>query len=77
MDVIDTEIAFYKANRKSFIDQYEGKHLIIKGQQVIGIYPTRKQALDAGILLEAGTYIIEHPVDVSLQRSSIAAGIKQ
>ncbi len=68
MDIIGEEIAYYKANRLDFINQYEGKHLVIKEQQVVGIYNTRSEALDASTMLETGTYIIEHPVDISLKR---------
>lgn len=66
MDAIQEEINFYKSRRLEFIAEYPGKHLVIKGKQVTGIYDTRTQAFDeATKLYEAGTFIIEHPVDLA------------
>jgi hypothetical protein len=66
MDAIQNEIDFYKSRRLEFIAEYPGKHLVIKGMQVTGIYDTRTQAFDeATKLYEAGTFIIEHPVDIA------------
>lgn len=76
MDIIDEEIAWYKANRIDFIEQYENKHLIIKGQQVIGIYNSNTEAKEASAMLETGTYIIEHPVNLNATRPSTTRRIK-
>ncbi len=63
MDVIAEEIAYYKTNRQDFIIQYAGKHLVIKGQQVAGIYNSNSEAVaESARLHESGTYIIEHPL---------------
>ena len=61
----DTEIAYYKANRKDFVTQYENKFLVIKGEALIGVYDTRSQAHDTTLLSHAvGTFIIERPTTV-------------
>ncbi|WP_276133738.1 hypothetical protein [Polluticoccus soli] len=61
----DTEIAFYKANRKEFVKQYENKFLVIKGEALLGVYDTRSQAHDATLLShEAGSFIIERPTNI-------------
>jgi hypothetical protein len=69
MDIIQNEIDYYKKNRLEFIEQYGGKHLVIKDMAIAGIYDTRSQANEAGVLLQTGTFIIEHPVDISLART--------
>ncbi len=57
------EITYYKANKKEFTSLYEGKFLIIKGKEVIGVYNTRTQANDEALKLHAmGSFIIEHPL---------------
>lgn len=67
MDVIADEIAYYKSNRKEFIEQYAGKHLVIKGKAVIGVYSSNSAALEDTMKQhQAGTFIIEHPVDLSV-----------
>lgn len=66
MDVIAEEIAYYKANRKDFIEQYAGKHLVIKGRTVIGVYSSNSAAVEDTMKLhETGTFIIEHPVNLA------------
>lgn len=63
MDIIAEEIKYYKANRAEFISQHGGKHLVIKGQQVAGIYNSNTEAVqESARLHEPGTYIIEHPL---------------
>lgn len=65
MDIIGEEIAYYKANRKEFIRLYAGKHLVIKGMEIVGIYNSRTEATDtAAMQYDPGTYIIERPLDV-------------
>jgi hypothetical protein len=61
----DTEIAFYKANRKDFVQQYENKFLVIKGEALVGVYDTRSQASDDALKNHAaGSFIIERPTGV-------------
>jgi hypothetical protein len=65
MDMIETQIAYYKANRPELTSQHNGKFLLIKDQQVTGVFDTRSQAQDAGRGFETGTYIIERPVNLA------------
>lgn len=63
MDAIQQDIDYYKANRQQFLEQYDGKFLVIKGKQLIGIYTTRTQAYNTTVAQhEEGTFIIEHPI---------------
>lgn len=63
MDAIQQDIDYYKANRQQFLKQYDGKFLVIKGKQIIGVYTNRTQAYDNTVVLhEEGTFIIEHPI---------------
>lgn len=64
MDLVAQEIEYYKANRLALIKEYNGKHLLIKGQEVIGVFSSATAAKDAAIAHEVGTYIIEHPIDL-------------
>lgn len=63
MQLIDDAINYYKANRKSFIEQYNGKYLVIRGRKLLGVYKTHTEAFDTTIKdHEVGTFIIEHPI---------------
>jgi hypothetical protein len=61
MDIIQEAIDYYKANRQDFITQYANQYLLIRGTEIIGVFPTNGKATEAGHSLVAGTYIIEHP----------------
>ena len=72
MDSIDDEIRFYKTHRVEFVKQYCGKYLVIKGMSIIGIYCTHSEAQEETLKFhEKGTYIIEHPVDLSAPRTNV------
>jgi len=65
MEGIQGEINYYKSSRKEFLTLYNGMHLVIKGQQVIGVYKSNSEAFNETIKLHAvGTFIIEHPLDL-------------
>ena len=63
--IFDTEIAFYKANRREFVKQYENKFVVIKGEALLGVYDTRSQAHDSTLVNHAaGSFIIERPTNI-------------
>jgi hypothetical protein len=63
MDEITCEIDFYKRNRKHFASIYAGKHIIIKGLEVVGVYNSNTEAIaQAAVLYSVGSYIIERPM---------------
>lgn len=72
MNSIDDEIHFYKTHRVEFIKQYSGKYLAIKGMSIIGIYCTHSEAQEETLKFhEKGTFIIEHPIDLSAPVTNI------
>ena len=72
MDNIENEIRYYKANRMDFINMYDGKHLVIKGMEIIGIYNSHSEAQEETAKLhEKGSYIIEHPMDMVARRFAV------
>jgi hypothetical protein len=42
------EQAVYDANLARWLKEHEGQHVLIKGHDAIGFYPTRDEALAAG-----------------------------
>ena len=61
--MITDEISYYKENKTEFTSLYDGKFLVIKGKEVIGVYKTRSQANDEALKLHPiGSFIIEHPL---------------
>jgi len=55
----DKNYDFYLNNKKELCENYLGKFLIIKDEQVFGAYETFSEALNVAKNIEAGTYIIQ------------------
>lgn len=57
---LQDEFDYYLKNQKSLVKKYEGKYLIIHGQQVVGVFGSEleayKEALDK---YKPGTYLIQ------------------
>jgi len=45
---LEREQAVYDANLPQWVQEHDGAHVLIKGDEVVGFYPTREAALDAG-----------------------------
>jgi len=47
--LLATEIAFYETNRDELLRQHANRHLLIKGQALIGHFSTMDQAVGEGV----------------------------
>ena len=62
MQIKDYE--YFTDNLKSFIQQYNEKYLVIKGQSIIGVYDSFDSAYRVTAITEQlGTFIIQHCVE--------------
>lgn len=56
-----TELEYFIANQEKLVKEFGDKVLIIKGQQVVGIYETVLAAyVEAQKTYELGTFMIQH-----------------
>jgi hypothetical protein len=46
--VLDEEIRTYEAHKQDLLRDHEGEFVLIKGTDIIGIFPTRDEAMSAG-----------------------------
>lgn len=54
------ELDFFIDNQDSLVNQYQGKVLVLKDQQVVGVYQTPLEAyLEAQKSYEIGTFMIQ------------------
>jgi hypothetical protein len=61
--MLDKQIRFYRKNKPQFEEMYNGKYIIIKNMQVLGVYETHSEAYYEAIKNnDIGSFIIEHPV---------------
>ena len=37
--MLETEIKFFRKNQEDWIKKYPGKFVLVKGEQLIGVYP--------------------------------------
>ena len=57
---LEKELEYYKANQEELVRKYEGKFLVIKNQEVQGVYNTEIEAYnEAKQKFELGTFLIQ------------------
>ena len=58
--MLTKEFEYYLANQKDLVKKYNGKVLVIKGQQVIGVYESETEAYFKTIKAhDLGTFLIQ------------------
>lgn len=54
------EFEYYRANQDQLVEQYGGRVIVIKEQQVIGVYDSERQAVDETVKThELGTFLVQ------------------
>ena len=58
--MLDKEFKYYLENQKAFVRKYNGKHLVIKGRGIIGVYDTTENAYTTTVKdHKPGTFLIQ------------------
>lgn len=47
--MFEQELAYYNEHREDFLSKYEGKHLLIKGHELIGVFDDAQTAYVEGL----------------------------
>lgn len=64
--MFERELEFFIANQDRLVKEHGGKTLVLKGQEVVGVYDTALDAyLDASENHEPGTFMIQPCVEGS------------
>ena len=59
-DGLEKDFQYFLDNQNELVKQYEGKFIVIKNQEVVGIYDTESQAFtEAQKQHQLGTFIIQ------------------
>ena len=59
--MLEKEFKYYKENQDKLVAQYNGKFVVIMGEEVIGVYATQLEAYNETIKIHArGTFLIQH-----------------
>lgn len=57
---LDKEFDYFLANRQTLLNQYEGHYVVIKNQQVIGVYDDGLEAVEQTSKdHEPGTFLVQ------------------
>lgn len=68
MDKLQEEFEYYLDNKKKFHEKYEGKFIVLKNKQVIGVYEDRLIAInETRKMYELGTFLVQHVADTDEQ----------
>jgi len=60
MNILKKEFEYYLKEQENFVKQYLGKFLVIKDEEIVGIYNTELQAYSESIKkFELGTFLIQ------------------
>lgn len=59
--MFEQELAFYNRNRAEFLSKYEWKHLLIKGDELVGVFDNPEDAYSEGLRRFGNTpFLIKH-----------------
>lgn len=54
---------YYLSNQKELNKKYKNKYVIIKDEEIFGVYDNLQEAIKYAKEIEAGTYIIQQCID--------------
>lgn len=58
--MLDKEFQYYLQNKDEFLKKYLGKFLVIKSEEVVGVYDTEAEAYDESVKkFELGSFLIQ------------------
>ena len=58
--VLQEEVDHFLANQENVARKYAGKHVIVKGQRVIGVCETMDEAIEKGLEETTGDFLVRH-----------------
>lgn len=58
--MLEKEFKYYLANQEKFVKEYNGKHIVIVGEQLVGVYDTLADAYtESQKKHQLGTFLIQ------------------
>jgi hypothetical protein len=69
-NMLKKEFQYYLDNQEELVNKYLAKFLVIKNQEIVGVYDTKQEAYDeATSKYELGTFLIQHCLPGSLSHT--------
>jgi hypothetical protein len=61
MTTLKEEFEYYLAHEDDFFKKYDGKFIVLKEKEVIGVYTSRREAIEQTSTEHApGTFLVQH-----------------
>lgn len=58
--MLDKEFKYYIDNQQKLVEKYNGKFIVIMGEEVVGVYTSEENAfIEASSKFELGTFLIQ------------------
>lgn len=58
--MLEKEFKYYLDNQEKLVQKYEGKHLVIVGEEVVGVFSSDEEAFfDSEKKYKSGTFLIQ------------------
>jgi hypothetical protein len=59
--MLEREFKYYLDNQKDLVKKHNNKFLVIKGEEVVGVYKTKQEAYDSATAkYKLGEFLIQH-----------------
>ncbi|MBR1753909.1 hypothetical protein IJ732_03655 [bacterium] len=59
--MLEKEYKYYNENKSDFIDKYLDKHIVIKNNEVLGVYNSLAEAIQDSLQTnDLGTFLVKH-----------------
>ena len=60
MKPLENEFNYYLENQDELVEKYEGKHIVIRGNEVVGSYDSELEAIEKSVeKYELGTFLVQ------------------
>lgn len=58
--MLEKEFQYYLDNQDKFVKEYEGKYLVIVGEEIVGVYSSDEEAyFESEKIHKSGTFLIQ------------------
>lgn len=63
MSKLKDEFDYYLQNKKKFLIEHAGKYIVLKNQQILGVYADQLEAIEETVKThQLGTFLVQHVV---------------
>jgi len=73
--MLEKEYALYDSHRGEFLAEHAGKFVVIKGDRIVGFYPSERVALEAMKSEQLGTFLVQQCQSIDEETARYASRV--